>query len=125
VVQVVREVAEERVVTAVCAALEPYEWRSFTPEMLARCVLGALDRHRVLDLVAGLPGAGTGDLGPVEPVERGDVRAEVLVEFLACHRWRALTLAAVCGQLLNVLSAWWLQRQRLEAELGRLLDDDR
>jgi hypothetical protein len=122
---VVRGVAEEREVAAVCAALEPYEWRSFTPDLVARCVLGALDRHRVLELVAGVPGAGIGDPGPVEPAERGDVRAEALVEFLGCHRWRGLTLAAVCGQLLNALSGWWLQRQWLDAELSRLLDEDR
>jgi hypothetical protein len=116
---------DDEYLAALCATLEPYEWRSFTPEMLARCVLGALDRHRVLDLVAGVAGAGIGDPGPVEPAERDDVRAEVLVEFLACQRWRDLTLAAVCRQLLNVLSAWSLQRQWLEAELGRLLDEGR
>jgi hypothetical protein len=53
---VARELVEERQVAGVCAALVPYEWRSFAPPMLARCGLGALDRHRVLDLVAGGPG---------------------------------------------------------------------
>jgi hypothetical protein len=118
-----RGVAEEREVAAVCAALEPYEWRSFTPQMLVRCVLGALDRHHVGDMVARVPGAGVGDQGPVEPTERGDVRVEVLVEFLTGHRWRGLTLAAVCGQLLTVLAGWWRQWERFEAELGRLLDE--
>jgi hypothetical protein len=54
-VWVARDLVEERQVVAVCAALEPYEWRSFAPPMPARCGLGALDRHRVLDLVAGGP----------------------------------------------------------------------
>ena len=119
-----RELVEERQVAAVCAALEPYEWRSFAPPMLARCVLGALDRHRVLDLVAGVPGAAIGDPGPVEPAERSDVRVEVLVDFLSGHRWRTLTLVAVGGHLLNELGGWYRQRQRLDAELGELLDDE-
>ena len=116
-----RELVEERQVAAVCAALEPYEWRSFAAQMLARCVLGALDRHRVLDLVAGVPGAAIGDS---EPAERGDVRVEVLVDFLSGHRWRTLTLAAVGGHLLNELGRWCRQRQRLDAELRELLDDE-
>jgi hypothetical protein len=123
-VWVARELVEERQVAAVCAALEPYEWRSFAPQMLARCVLGALDRHRVLDLVADVSAAATGDPGPVEPAERGDVRVEVLVDFLSGHRWRTLTLAAVGGHLLNELGGWCRQRQRLDAELGELLDDE-
>jgi hypothetical protein len=123
-VGVTHDLVEERQVAAVCAALEPYEWRSFTPQLLARCVLGALDRHRVLDLVADVSGAATGDPGPVEPAERGDVRVEVLVDFLTDHRWRTLTLAAVGGHLLNELGRWCRQRQRLGAQLGRLRDDD-
>jgi hypothetical protein len=123
-VWVARELVEERQVAAVCAALEPYEWRSFAPQMLARCVLGALDRHRVLDLVAGVPGAAIGDPGPVEPAERGDVRVEVLVDFLSGHRWRTLTLVAVGGHLLNELDGWYRQRQRFDVELGELLDDE-
>jgi hypothetical protein len=122
-VWVAREFVEERQVAAVCAALEPYEWRSFAPPMLARCVLGALDRHRVLDLIAGVPGAAIADPAPVEPAERGDVRVEVLVDFLTHHRWRTLTLAAVGGHLLNELDRWCRQRQRLDAELRELLDD--
>jgi hypothetical protein len=71
-----------------------------------------------------VPGAAIGDPGPVEPAERGDVRVEVLVDFLSGHRWRTLTLAAVGGHLLNELGGWYRQRQRLDAELGELLDDE-
>jgi hypothetical protein len=119
---VVSDVVEERRVAAVCASLEPYEWRSFTPQMLARYVLGVLDHHRVLELVAGVPGVAVGDLGPVKPVERGDVRVEVLVDFLIRHRWRTLTLTALIRHLLIELGTWSRRRQWVDAELGRLLD---
>ena len=102
-----------------------YPWWGFTPEMLARRVLGAVDRLRVLDLVAGVPGTRPGAVGHLEPVDRGDERVEVLVEFLAAHHWRELALAALCRQLLGVLDAWWLRRGWLEVELGRLNDGDR
>jgi hypothetical protein len=49
---------------------------------------------------------------------------EMLVDFLSGHRWRTLTLAAVGGHLLNELGGWYRQRQRLDAELGELLDDE-
>lgn len=114
---------EERRVAAVCASLEPYEWRNFTPQMLARYVLGGLDHHRVLDLVGGVPGAAVGDPGQVQPVERGDVRVEVLVDFLIRHRWRTLTLPALIRHLFNELARWCRRRQWVDAELGRLLED--
>jgi hypothetical protein len=122
---VVHQLVEGERVAAVCAALEPYPWQRFTSEMLARRVLGAVDRHGVLDLVAGIPGAHPGALGQVEPVDRDDERVEVLVEFLASHRWRAITLGALCRQLLGVLDAWWLRRRWSEVELGWLGDGDR
>jgi hypothetical protein len=115
----------ERRVAAVCASLEPYEWRNFTPQMLARYVLGVLDHHQVLDLVQGVPGAAAGDAGPVKPVERGDVRVEVLVDFLIRHRWRTLTLAALIRHLINELGTWSRRRLWVDVELGRLLDDER
>jgi len=118
------DLVEERRVAAVCASLEPYEWRNFTPQMLARYVLGVLDHSRVLDLVGDVPGAAVGDPGPVKPVEPGDVRVEVLVDFLTRHRWRTLTLAALMRHLLNELGRWCQRRQWVDAELGRLLDDE-
>jgi hypothetical protein len=123
-VWVAHDLVQERQVAAVCAALEPYEWRNFTPQLLARYVLGVLDHHRVLDLVAGVPGAAVGDPGPVKPVERGDVRVEVLVDFLIRHRWRTLTPAALSRHLFNELGTWCRRRQWVDAELGRLLDDE-
>lgn len=108
-------------VEAVRAALEPYAWRSFTPQLLARCALGALDRHRVLALLAAIPGARPGDNGPLQPAERDDLRVEVLVELMGAHRWRDLTVTALCAQLLEALAAWSVDRRRLDAELDRLL----
>jgi hypothetical protein len=122
-VWVAHDLVEDRRVAAVCAALEPYEWRSFTPQLLARCALGALDRHRVVDLIEVVSGAATGDPGPVEPAEPGDVRVDVLVDFLTGHRWRTMTLVSLSGHLIDELGRWCRQRQRLDAELGRLLDD--
>jgi hypothetical protein len=123
-VRVAYDLVEERLVAAVCASLEPYEWRNFTPQMLARYVLGVVDHLRVLDLVGDVPGVAVGDPWPVRPVEPGDVRVEVLVDFLIRHRWRTLTLAAVIRHLFNELGGWCLRRQWVGAELGRLLDDE-
>ena len=113
----------ERQVAAVCASLEPYQWRNLTPQMLARYVLGVLDHQRVLDLVDGVPGADAGDPGPVKPVERGDVRVEVLVDFLVRHRWRTLTLPALIRHLINELCRWSRRRHWVDVELARLLDE--
>ena len=44
--------------------------------MLARRVLGAVDRCCVLDLVAGVSGTHAAALGHLEPVDRGDERAD-------------------------------------------------
>jgi hypothetical protein len=120
---VVHDLVEEGQVAGVCEALEPYEWRSFTPQLLARCALGALDRYRVIRLIAEVSGGATDDPGPVEPADRGDVRVDVLVDFLTGHRWRTLTLAAVSEHLLTELGRWCRQRRQLDAELRRLLDD--
>jgi len=91
--------------------------------MLARYVLGVLDHQRVLDLVDGVPGADAGDPGPVKPVERGDVRVEVLVDFLVRHRWRTLTLPALIRHLINELCRWSRRRHWVDVELARLLDE--
>jgi hypothetical protein len=123
-VRVAYDLVEERLVAAVCASLEPYEWRNFTPQMLARYVLGVVDHLRVLDLVGDVPGVAVGDPWPVRPVEPGDVRVEVLVDFLILHRWRTLTLAALIRHLFNELGGWCRRRRWVDAELGRLLDDE-
>ena len=117
-----RRLVDEHDVAAVCAALEPFAWRRFTPDMLARCLLGALDSRRVQELVAGVPGARAWDAGPLQPADRGDARADVVVEFLAGTRWRSLTLSALCRQVLQVLADEHLQRAWLRLQLHDLTD---
>jgi hypothetical protein len=90
-------------VEAVASALEPYQWRSFRPELLARAVLAANDRQHVRRLLAGAPGVVLGPWDRLEPADRDDARLTVLVEFLSSHRWTGLSLNALCRQLLAVL----------------------
>jgi hypothetical protein len=109
-------------VVALSAALEPYAWWSATPEMLARRAVAVLDR---LWLLGELPGPHTAvRLRDVDPADPADERAVVLAELLRALRWRALTRAALCRQLVSALDAWWLQRRFADVELGWLLDGD-
>jgi hypothetical protein len=108
-------------VAAVCAELEPFEWRSLTPEMLARRVIGAVDRQAVHTLLSSTPGPGPAERGGREPVGRSDDRVDVLVECMSSYRWRTWTLPFVVRQLLGALDTWWMDRQRLEVELRRLV----
>jgi hypothetical protein len=117
-----RDLAE--FVTAVLAELEPFEWRSLTPEMLARRVLGAVDRQRVQTLLESTPGLGAADGGGGEPVSRADERVGVLVDLLSAHRWRSWTLPFLARQLTYALALWWEHRRRLEVELSRLVSGD-
>ena len=41
---------------AVAEALAPFGWRDFTDRMLARRVVGAIDRYVVLRFVSTIPG---------------------------------------------------------------------
>jgi hypothetical protein len=88
---------------AVASALLPYQWRSFRPEMLARTVLAAHDRHQVHALLTRVPGAAVGRWDALQPVGRDDARLTVLVEFLSGHRWTELSLTTLCRQLLALL----------------------
>jgi hypothetical protein len=88
---------------AACAALRPYHWRGFTPELLSRWVLAARDREHVHRLLADLPGVTPGAWDVLEPADRDDVRVGAMVRFLACHRWTELSLSTVCVQLLGLL----------------------
>ena len=90
-------------VRAVATALEPYQWRSFRPELLARAVLAANDRQRLRRVLIGVPGAVVGTWDPLEPVDRDDARVPVLVEFLAAHRWTELSLSTVCRELIALI----------------------
>jgi hypothetical protein len=90
----------------VADALAPYDWRSFTERMLARCAVGAVDRYTVLRLVSGVPGASVGGLGPVDPADLGDPRVDLLVPMLQSRQWRGLSLDRLCADLISSLAAW-------------------
>jgi hypothetical protein len=94
---------DESVVSALCAALEPFPWRRFTPELFARLVLAAHDRRSIHAVLATVPGASIGSWTTLEPVPRDDARAAPLVEFLVSHRWTELSLAMLCRNLCAVL----------------------
>lgn len=91
---------EEATVAAICAALAPYPWRSFTPEMLTRAVLAASDRQGIRELLSSVPGVAVGPWEEVSFSDRGDVRVKDLVEFLMSHRWSDLSLSGLCRELL-------------------------
>lgn len=90
-------------VAAVCAALAPYSWRSFTVERLARWVLAAHDRHGIAGVIGAVSGAEVGPWPQPEPADSADPRLPALVGFLAAHRWTQLTLRSLCDRLLTVL----------------------
>jgi hypothetical protein len=90
-------------VSAVCAALAPYGWRSFTPERLARLVLAAYDRQGLAELLRTVSGAEVGPWSQPEQADADDPRLPALVAFLAVHAWTRLTLPALCDRLLAVL----------------------
>jgi hypothetical protein len=107
-------------IPAIAEALKPYAWQRLSAELLARLVVGALDRqflHREL--------AGIGDLeasAPVAPAGHDDERVDVVVRALrGCHL-RVLTLAAVGAQALRALDAWRDERRWLDIELSWMLD---
>jgi hypothetical protein len=94
---------DESTAAAMCEALSPYPWRSFTPEMLARLALAARDRHLLEDALASVPGAAVGRWEALEPVGRDDARLTQVIEFLGCHRWTELRLPTLCEHLAGVL----------------------
>ena len=82
------------------AALAPYAWREFTDRMLARRVVGAVDRHRVVALPRpACPGTDVGDVDAVEPADAGDERVDALVRALDGQHWRGWSLARLCTDL--------------------------
>jgi hypothetical protein len=106
----------------VAAALAPYAWRDLTDRMLARCVVGAVDRHDVDEFLAGVPGTGVGDLAPLEPADARDERVEALVRALEGQRWRGWSLRRLSADLVATLQSWHAVRESLESDLRRLLD---
>jgi hypothetical protein len=96
--------SDESVVEAACAALAPYPWRSFTPELIARLVLAASDRESLQRVLVALPGAAVGPWERLVPAGADDPRLAPLVEFLVSHHWVGLRPATLCRNLLGVLS---------------------
>ena len=96
---------KEDLVEAASATLRPYQWRSSTPELLARLLLAASDRQRLHGLLVGLPGAAVGTWEVLDPAERQDARVGVLVEFLVSHLWTERSLCALCRTLLALVDS--------------------
>lgn len=89
--------------SALCAALEPYPWRRFTPDLFARFVLAARDRQSLHAVLGTVPGASVGSWTTLEAAPRDDARAAPLVEFLVSHRWTELSMPRLCRNLCDVL----------------------
>jgi hypothetical protein len=109
-------------VVALFVALEPYAWWSATPEMLARRAIGVLDRHWLLGELPGTRSAVR--MRDIEPADPSDERVAVLAERLRVLRWKALTCATLCHQLVSALEDWWVRRRFADVELGWLLDGE-
>jgi hypothetical protein len=117
-----RSAGDERAAT-VAAALAPYAWRDLTERMLARRVIGAADRHSIVRLLTSVPGAEIGDIPPIEPAEAGDDRVDALLTALDGLQWRGWSLARLCTDLVAWLETWQAERESLESDLRRLLED--
>src|SRR4051794_1245575 len=87
-------------VQAICAAVGPYGWRALTADMVARRLLGAVDRLQVLEVIDVTEAGTPPELGDVEPVDRSDDRIEPLVHLMASFRWRHMTLTRLVQLLL-------------------------
>ena len=117
-----RSAGDERA-AALVTALAPYAWRDLTERMLARRVLGAADRHSVVVFLTGVPGTDVGEVGPVEPADAGDERVNVLLSALDGRPWRGWSLSRLCTHLLASLESWQAEREALESDLRRLLEE--
>jgi hypothetical protein len=107
---------------AVADVLAPYAWRELTDRMLARRIVGALDRHRVVAFLESLPGTDIGGAYPVEPAEAADERVDVLVGVLDGQLWRGWSLARWCTALTSALEAWETARDSFDSNVRRLLE---
>jgi len=93
--------------------------------MLARRVVGALDRHTVVGLLSGLPGTDVGAAPPVEPAEPGDERVDVLARVLQLQyrHWRGQEIDRLCADLVTALDSWEIEWEAFHRDLRRLLED--
>jgi hypothetical protein len=119
---VARRSPDERT-AAVAAALAPYLWRGLTDRMLARRVVGALDRHSLVGFLTALPGTDVGPASPVEPAAPGDERVEVLVHVLEDRPWQEAVLDRLCAELVTALDTWEAERETFHRDLRRLLEE--
>jgi hypothetical protein len=108
--------------TAVAAALAPYAWRDFTERMVARRVVGAVDRHCVSAFLTTIAGTDLGGVAPLEPAETGDERVDALVHTLDGQRWRGWSLARLCTDLTSALEEWQAARDSFDSNVRRLLE---
>lgn len=99
-----RTPSDDVFVAALLAALAPYPWRRFTPELLARFALAARNRQELAAALSGVHGAEVGIWERLEPTVRDDARVPRIVEFLAHLRWAETSLlAATCRNLVGLL----------------------
>jgi hypothetical protein len=119
----VRRSAGDERAAAVAAALAPYAWRELTDRMLARLVVGAIDRHSVVVLLTNVPGTEIGDFPPIGPADAGDERVDGLLTALDGLQWRGWSLARLSTDLVAWLETWQAERESLESDLRRLLED--
>ena len=107
---------------AVAEALAPYDWRGLTDRMLARRVVGAVDRHTVVLFLRSMPGTDVGGFPPVEAAAADDERVARLTSALDGQQWRGWSLGRLCTGLLASLESWSADRESLESGLRRLLE---
>ena len=94
----------EASMAAVYAALNPYSWRGFSPELVARRVVAATDRQALTELLHTVPGAAVGEWGELpDPADSRDPRVAALVLFLDKHPWNQLRLHTLCRLMVRVL----------------------
>ncbi|MEU9132863.1 hypothetical protein AB0D08_32960 [Kitasatospora sp. NPDC048540] len=101
--------ADDARVTAVCAALGPFAWKSFTADWVCRRAVAAMDGARAVPAQRGRSAQREGCV-------------EALVELLERCRWRSLTVEGLGRLLVGAVEAWRQERAWFDIRLGLLLD---
>ena len=99
------------------AALAPCAWRELPERMLARRVIGALDRYVVLHFLSDVPGVDVGPVQAIDLAEADDARVDVLVGELDGRQWRSRSLVELAADLVASLEAWYAARGSLDPDL--------